>query len=58
MFEIGNLVDFTAGEARRLNDRYPKIQVCPMIYKIEDNQLYLIRGDWERGSASPATTMT
>ena len=50
MFEIGNLVDFTAGEARRLNDRYPKIQVCPMIYRVEDNLLYLIREGWERGA--------
>ena len=49
MFEIGNLVDFTAGEAKRLNDRYPKIQVAPMIYKTEDNLLYLIREGWERG---------
>jgi carbonic anhydrase len=44
MFEIGNIVDFTIGEAKRLNDRYPKIPVVPMIYRTEDNLLYLIRG--------------
>ena len=50
MFEIGNVIDFTAGEARRLNDRYPKIQVAPMIYRTEDNLLYMIRENWERKS--------
>jgi carbonic anhydrase len=50
MFEIGNVIDFTAGEARRLNDRYPKIQVAPMIYRVEDNMLYLISEEWERKS--------
>lgn len=43
MFEIGNPVDFVISEARRLNYRYPKILVVPMIYKIEDNRVYLVK---------------
>jgi carbonic anhydrase len=42
MFEIGNEVDFTLSEAKRLRLRYPKISVAPMIYRVEDNMLYLI----------------
>ena len=43
MFEIGNEKDFVLSEAKRLNDRYPKILVAPMMYRVEDNLLYLIR---------------
>ena len=43
MFEVGNPIDFVVSEARRLNDRYPKIPVVPMIYRVEDNRLYLVR---------------
>lgn len=43
MFEIGNEVDFVLSEAKRLRLRYPKVQVAPLMYRIEDNQLYLIR---------------
>jgi len=42
MFEIGNEVDFVLSEAKRLRLRYPKIQVAPLLYKVEDNLLYLI----------------
>jgi carbonic anhydrase len=42
MFEIGNEIDFVLSESKRLRLRYPKILVAPMIYKIEDNLLYLI----------------
>ncbi len=42
MFEIGNEVDFVLSEAKRLRLRYPKIPVAPMLYKIEDNRVYLI----------------
>lgn len=42
MFEIGNEVDFILSEAKRLRLRYPKIQVAPLLYKVEDNLLYLI----------------
>lgn len=43
MFEIGNEVDFVLSEAKRLRLRYPKIIVAPLLYKVEDNRLYLIR---------------
>jgi carbonic anhydrase len=43
MFEIGNEVDFVLSEAKRLRLRYPKVQVAPMLYKVEDNRLYLLR---------------
>ena len=43
MFEIGNEVDFILSESKRLRLRYPKIQIAPMIYLVEDNQLYLIK---------------
>ena len=42
MFEIGNETDFVLSETRRLRLRYPKIQIAPMLYLIEDNQLYFI----------------
>ncbi len=42
MFEIGNEVDFVLSEAKRLRLRYPKIQVAPLIYRVEDNRLYLV----------------
>ncbi len=42
MFEIGNEVDFVLSEVKRLRLRYPKISVAPMLYKVEDNRLYLI----------------
>jgi carbonic anhydrase len=43
MFEIGNEVDFVISEAKRLRLRYPKITIAPMLYKVEDNRLYLIK---------------
>lgn len=45
MFEIENEVDFVLKEAKRLRDRYPKILVAPLLYRLEDNLLYLIRED-------------
>ena len=42
MFEIGNEVDFVSSEAKRLRLRYPKVLIAPMLYKVEDNLLYLI----------------
>jgi carbonic anhydrase len=42
MFEIGNEIDFVLSEAKRLRLRYPKITIAPMLYKVEDNRLYLI----------------
>jgi carbonic anhydrase len=43
MFEIGNEVDFVVSEAKRLRLRYPRVAVAPMLYKVEDDRLYLIR---------------
>jgi carbonic anhydrase len=43
MFEIGNEVDFVLSEARRLRGRYPRVQVAPLIYLVEDNRLYMVR---------------
>ena len=43
MFEIGNEIDFVLSEAKRLRLRYPKIMIAPMLYKVEDNRLYLIK---------------
>ena len=42
MFEIGNEVDFILNEVKRLRLRYPKIPVAPMLYRVEDNRLYVI----------------
>ena len=42
MFEIGNEADFILSETKRLRLRYPKIQIAPMMYLVEDNKLYLI----------------
>ena len=43
MFEIGDEVDFVVSEAKRLRLRYPKVQVAPLLYKVEDNLLYQVR---------------
>lgn len=43
MFEIGNEVDFVLSEAKRLRLRYPKILVAPLMYRVEDNQLYQLK---------------
>lgn len=45
IFEIGNEVDFVVSEAKRLRMRYPKVQVAPMLYRLEENCLYLVRED-------------
>ena len=43
MFEIGNETDFILSEVKRLRLRYPKIPVAPLLYRVEDNRLYLIK---------------
>ena len=45
LFEIGNEMDFTRSEAKRLRMRYPGVMVQPMLYKVEDNRLYLLNED-------------
>ncbi len=42
LFEIGNEIDFTLSEVKRLRQRYPKVTVAPLLYKVEDNRLYLL----------------
>lgn len=41
-FEIDNEVDFVKSEAKRLRAYYPKVQVAPMIYLVEDGLIYLV----------------
>ncbi len=43
MFEIGNEIDFILSETKRLRLRYPKIQIAPLFYLVEDNKLYFIK---------------
>jgi len=43
MFEIGSETDFILSETKRLRLRYPKIQIAPLFYLVEDNKLYLIK---------------
>jgi carbonic anhydrase len=43
MFEVGNEVDFVLSEAKRLRLRYPRVQVAPLMYRVEDGRLYLVR---------------
>ncbi len=43
MFETGNEIDFVLSEAKRTRSRYPKTQVAPLLYQMEDNLLYLIQ---------------
>jgi carbonic anhydrase len=45
MFEIGNEIEFILCETKRLRLRYPKIQIAPMMYLIDDNKLYFINED-------------
>lgn len=42
-FEIHNEMDFIWSEAKRIAVHYPKVTVVPMIYRVEDNRLYLLQ---------------
>ena len=42
LFEIGDAVSFVRSEAARLRTQYPKVAVAPLIYKVEDNRLYVV----------------
>ena len=42
IFEIGSEIDFVLSEAKRLRLRYLKILAAPMLYRVEDNLLYLL----------------
>jgi carbonic anhydrase len=41
-FEIEDEVEFVLLESQRLRDRYPKVKVVPLLYKVEDGLLYQI----------------
>ena len=43
MFEIGNEIEFVLSEVNRLRLRYPRILIAPLLYRVEDNRLYLIQ---------------
>ncbi len=43
MFEIGSETDFVLSEVKRLRLRYPKVAIAPMLYRVEDNRLYLLK---------------
>jgi carbonic anhydrase len=45
MFEIGDETDFILSEVKRLRLRYPRISIAPLLYRVEDNRLYLIDED-------------
>lgn len=40
--EIRNETDFILNETRRFRTRYPNVLVAPILYRVEDNALYLI----------------
>jgi carbonic anhydrase len=42
LFEIGNEIEFVLSEAIRLRHKYPRVLVVPMLYRVEDNRLYLL----------------
>ena len=42
-YEILNEIEFVDSEAKRLRQRYPGIQIVPMLYRVEDHLLYLIK---------------
>lgn len=44
-FEIGNEQDFVLSETRRLRQRYPGVVVAPLLFRLEDKLLYLLRED-------------
>ncbi len=45
LFEIGSEIDFTLSETKRLRRRYPGVIVAAMLYRVEDNRLYLLAED-------------
>ena len=42
-FEIDDEIDFVLSESIRLRQQYPRVQIAPMMYLVEDNLLYLIK---------------
>ena len=50
LFEIGNEVDFILSEVKRLRLQYSKITIAPLLYRVEDNCLYLINENPSSGA--------
>lgn len=42
-FEIRDPIVFASKQAKRLRSLYPRIQVAPLLYRVEDNRLYQIQ---------------
>lgn len=42
MYEIEDPVEFVVGEAKRMRGRYPTLTIAPLLYKLEDDLLYVI----------------
>ena len=42
MYEIEDPVEFVVGEAQRMRGRYPTLTIAPLLYKLEDDLLYVI----------------
>jgi carbonic anhydrase len=51
MFEIGNEQEFILSEVKRLRLSYPRIIVAPLLYRVEDNRLYLIQENADKTAA-------
>jgi carbonic anhydrase len=47
LHEIGPEADFIRFEARRLRALYPNVEVAPLVYRIEDNSLVVLRENVE-----------
>ena len=41
-YEIGNEIEFILSEVKRMRLQYPKIMIAPMLYKVENNKIYLL----------------
>lgn len=42
MYEVDNEIEFVVTEAKRINEKYPGIEVVAFYYNLEDNYIYLI----------------
>jgi len=45
MHEIVNEIDFIISEKLRLSNKYPKVKIAPLYYKVEDNRLCCLSED-------------
>lgn len=45
IFEIDDEVSFVVAEAARLRSQYPRLQIAPLLYRVEDHRLYQIVED-------------